>query len=122
LISKQEQLDAKIKSEINNGAILPHLRMLEAEKLKRQQLTEIKFVRKKHWKSFVLTASTINNEVTLVKPVLIENNTVNNRPELQLFDLQNEQIEISKQFQNNFTPSKCIWSGGLRKSGTKYAR
>jgi hypothetical protein len=46
------------------------------------------------------------------------------RPWLQLFDLQNEQIEISKNnFKKiNFTPSKCIWSGGLRKSGTKYAR
>ncbi|WP_339920345.1 TolC family protein [uncultured Flavobacterium sp.] len=103
LISKQEQLDAKIKevkSGIKYGAILPASeKVLEAEKLKiRQQLTEIKFDKKKALESLSsLTASTINNEVTLVKPVIDwKISTVNNRPELQLFDLQNEQIEISK--------------------------
>jgi outer membrane protein TolC len=103
LISKQEQLDAKIKevkSGIKYGAILPASeKVLEAEKLKiRQQLTEIKFDKKKALESLSsLTASTINNEVTLVKPVIDwKITTVNNRPELQLFDLQNEQIEISK--------------------------
>ena len=103
LISKQEQLDAKIKevkSGIKYGAILPASeKVLEAEKLKiRQQLTEIKFDKKRALESLSsLTASTINNEVTLVKPVIDwKITTVNNRPELQLFDLQNEQIEISK--------------------------
>jgi hypothetical protein len=45
--------------------------------------------------------STINENVALTKPVIEwEINTVNKRPELQLFDLQSEQIEISKtQFQ-----------------------
>lgn len=103
LISKQEQLDSKIKevkSGIKYGAILPASeKVLEAEKLKiRQQLTEIKFDKKKALESLSsLTASTINNDVTLVKPVIDwKITTVNNRPELQLFDLQNEQIEISK--------------------------
>ena len=103
LISKQEQLDAKIKevkSGIKFGAILPASeKVLEAEKLKiRQQLTEIKFDKKRALESLSsLTASTINDEVTLVKPVIDwKITTVNNRPELQLFDLQNEQIEISK--------------------------
>jgi outer membrane protein TolC len=103
LISKQEQLDAKIKevkSGIKFGAILPASeKVLEAEKLKiKQQLTEIKFDKKKALESLSsLTMSTINKDVTLVKPVIDwEISTVNNRPELQLFDLQNEQIEISK--------------------------
>jgi outer membrane protein TolC len=103
LISKQEQLDAKIKevkSGIKYGAILPASeKVLEAEKLKiRQQLTEIKFDKKRALQSLSsLTASTINNEVTLVKPVIDwKITTVNKRPELQLFDLQNEQIEIAK--------------------------
>jgi hypothetical protein len=45
--------------------------------------------------------STIDENVALTKPVIEwEINTVNKRPELQLFDLQSEQIEISKtQFQ-----------------------
>jgi len=103
LISKQEQLDAKIKevkSGIKFGAILPASeKVLEAEKLKiRQQLTEIKFDKKRALESLSsLTSSTINNEVTLVKPAIDwKITTINNRPELQLFDLQNEQIEISK--------------------------
>ncbi|MEZ7504474.1 TolC family protein [Flavobacterium sp. Arc2] len=103
LVSKQEQLDSKIKeiaSGIKFGAILPASeKVLEAEKLKiKQQLTEIKFDKKKALESLSsLTMSTINEDVTLVKSVINwEISTVNNRPELQLFDLQNEQIEISK--------------------------
>jgi hypothetical protein len=103
-MTKQEQLESKIKevkSGIKFGAILPASeKVLEAEKLKiRQQLTEIKFDRKEH-SSFDLV-STINENVALTKPVIEwEINTVNKRPELQLFDLQSEQIEISKtQFQ-----------------------
>jgi hypothetical protein len=46
-------------------------------------------------------------------------NTVNKRPELQLFDLQSEQIEISKtQFQNNL-PKVNAFAAGY---GTKHAR
>jgi hypothetical protein len=50
--------------------------------------------------------STINENVALTKPVIEwEINTVNKRPELQLFDLQSEQIEISKtQFQKSNLP------------------
>jgi outer membrane protein TolC len=103
LISKQEQLDSKIKevkSGIKFGAILPASeKVLEAEKLKiKQQLTEIKFDRKTALESLSsFTVSTINENVTLVKPVIEwEIDPKNKRPELQLFDLQSEQIEISK--------------------------
>jgi outer membrane protein TolC len=103
LMTKQEQLESKIKevkSGIKFGAILPASeKMLEAEKLKiRQQLTEIKFDRKRALESLSsLTVSTIDENVALTKPVIEwEINTVNKRPELQLFDLQSEQIEISK--------------------------
>jgi hypothetical protein len=41
--------------------------------------------------------STINENVALTKPVIEwEINTVNKRPELQLFDLQSEQIKSQK--------------------------
>jgi hypothetical protein len=40
--------------------------------------------------------STIDENVALTKPVIEWEITVNKRPELQLFDLQSEQIEISK--------------------------
>jgi hypothetical protein len=49
--------------------------------------------------------STINENVALTKPVIEWEITVNKRPELQLFDLQSEQIEISKtQFQKSNLP------------------
>jgi outer membrane protein TolC len=103
LVSKQEQLNSKIKeikSAIKFGAILPASeKVLEAENLKiKQQLIEIKFDRKRTLESLsLLTASPINENVTLLKPVIDgEINTVNKRPELQLFDLQKEQIELSR--------------------------
>lgn len=103
LISKQEQLDSKlkeVKSGMKYGAILPASeKVLEAEKLKiQQQLTEIKFDRKKALQSLsLLTVSTIDENITLVKPLInLAINRVNDRPELQLFDLQIEQIELSK--------------------------
>lgn len=126
LISKQEQLDSKIKevkSGIKFGAILAASeKVLEAEKLKiRQQLTEIKFDKKKALESLSsLTASTINNEVTLVKPVIDwKITTLNNRPELQLFDLQNEQIEISKNMisKNNLPRVNAFGQAGYGNPG-----
>jgi glutamyl-tRNA reductase len=101
-MTKQEQLESKIKevkSGIKFGAILPASE-LEAEKLKiRQQLTEIWSKRALESLSS-LTVSTINENVALKTCDWMEINTVNKRPELQLFDLQSEQIEISKtQFQ-----------------------
>ncbi|WP_016990485.1 hypothetical protein [Flavobacterium sp. ACAM 123] len=103
LLAKQQQLDSKIKevkSGIKFGAILPTSeKVLQAEKLKiKQQLTEIKFDRKRALESLSsLITSTINKNVTLVKPVIEwEINTENKHPDLQLFDLQSKQIEISK--------------------------
>jgi hypothetical protein len=67
--------------------------------------------------------STINENVALTKPVIEWEITVNKRPELQLFDLQSEQIEISKtQFQKKFTQSQCFCAGRLWKPRTKHAR
>jgi hypothetical protein len=58
--------------------------------------------------------STIDENVALTKPVIEwEINTVNKRPELQLFDLQSEQIEISKtQFQKVIYPKSMLLQAG----------
>lgn len=103
LVNKQEELLSKIKevkTGVQFGAILPASeKILEAENLKiKQQLTEIQFNKKRILENLAtLTVSPIEENVILANP----NNSVDftattNRPELQLFDLQNEQIELSK--------------------------
>lgn len=103
LVNKQEELLSKIKevkTGVQFGAILPASeKILEAENLKiKQQLTEIQFNKKRIIENLAaLTVSPVEENVILANP----NNSVDftsatNRPELQLFDLQNEQIELSK--------------------------
>ncbi len=103
LVNKQEELLSKIKevkTGVQFGAILPTSeKVLEAENLKiKQQLTEIQFNKKRILENLAtLTVSPIEENVILANP----NNSVDftaatHRPELQLFDLQNEQIELSK--------------------------
>jgi outer membrane protein TolC len=72
---------------------------LEAEKLKiKQVLTEIQFDKKRALENLsTLTYSTINENTILKTPKIeFDWNDENNRPELKLFDLQNEQIAVSK--------------------------
>ncbi len=103
LISKQDQLVSKIK-EVNTGikfgAILPASeKVLEAENLKiKQQLSEIQFDKKRLFENLSsLTFTTVSETVILQKPIIIaEETAVNNRPELKYFELQNQQIEASK--------------------------
>jgi outer membrane protein TolC len=103
LIAKDEQLDSKIKEVkvgVKFGAILPSSeKVLQAEKLKiKQQETEVNFDKKTALQSLSsLTYSTINEKVTLIRPQTVTAfNVENSRPELRLFDLQNEQINLSK--------------------------
>jgi outer membrane protein TolC len=103
LNNKQEQLLLKIKeikTGVRYGAILPiSEKVLEAENLKiKQQLYEIQFDKNRMLQNLsTLTYSALNENTTLiVPPFLVDKNKENNRPELKLYDLQNEQIEISK--------------------------
>lgn len=103
LVSKQEELFSKIKevkTGVQFGAILPASeKVLEAENLKiKQQLTEIQFNKKRILENLAtLTVSPIEENVILDYPKSsIDFTSGTNRPELQLFDLQNEQIELSK--------------------------
>jgi outer membrane protein TolC len=103
LITKQKQLDSKIKevkSGIEFGAILPTSeKVLEAENLKiKQQLSEIQYDRIRLFENLSsLTYSTISETTLLEKPVIAtEKNTTINRPELKYYELQDQQIEASK--------------------------
>jgi len=126
LLAKREQLKSKIaevKTGVKFGALLPASeKVLEAEDLKiQQQLSEIKFDKKKALESLsILTATPLEENTTLIKPILnLNSNTKNNRPELQLFDLQNEQIEISKTAinKNNLPKMKAFGQAGYGNPG-----
>lgn len=103
LINKQKQLESKInevKSGIQFGAILPASeKVLEAENLKiKQQLSEIQYDKKKLFENLSSITYTIIPETTeLDKPVIITPaNTAINRPEIHYFELQEQQIDVSK--------------------------
>ncbi|MNQ42025.1 Outer membrane efflux protein [compost metagenome] len=126
LISKQEQLLSKIKevqTGIKFGAILPASeKVLEAENLKiKQLLTEIQFDRKRmldNLSTFIYTP--LNENVSLQKPNIAADLTKdNNRPELKLFDLQNEQIEVSKEVisKNNLPKINAFGQAGYGNPG-----
>lgn len=126
LIVKQEQLNAKIKevkSGVKFGAILPASeKVLEAENLKiKQQIIEIQFDKKRFLENLAtLTFSAFDENTILEKPVFInENSNEANRPELKLFDLQNEQIEVSKDIisKNNLPKINAFGQAGYGNPG-----
>ncbi len=101
LITKQNTIHSKIrevKSGVKNGAILPSSeQVLEAELLKLEQaLTENSFQRIKEIQNLAgLTATIIEENAVLERPIIaIEANGT--RPEMKFFDLQQDQIEASK--------------------------
>lgn len=103
LISKTELLATKIKevrSGVKFGAILPASELiLEAELLKiNQHLTDIKFEKKTMFENLSqLTSTEIDSETKVVAPESSVLASENVRPELTFFDLQREQLDISKQ-------------------------
>ena len=102
LLSKNELLRSKVKevkSAVKFGAILPASeQVLEAEIIKiNQQLTEIKFEKIKLLNNLSeLTFTTIDSDTILLQPNFNFINTVATRPELVYYDLQNQQLEFSK--------------------------
>ena len=101
LFAKQNTIYSKIKevkSGVKNGAILPASeQVLEAELLKLEQaLTENSFQRIKEIQNLSsLTTTTIAENAVLERPITAfkANGT---RPEVKFFDLQQDQIEASK--------------------------
>lgn len=102
LISKNEVLLSKVqevKSGVKFGVILPASELiLEAEILKiKQQLTEIKFENIKMLQNLSeLTFTNIDSETIILSPQSITNQTNSTRPEITFYNLQNQQLEFSK--------------------------
>lgn len=126
LLLKQEQLNTKIKevkSGVKFGAILPASeKVLEAENLKiKQQLIEIQFDKKRFLENLAtLTFSTFDENTILEEAIFLnENSKDTNRPELKLFDLQNEQIEVSKEVisKNNLPKINAFGQAGYGNPG-----
>lgn len=126
LIAKQNQLISKVeevKSGVKFGAILPASeKVLEAENLKiKQLLTEIQFDKKRLLENLSsLIASKIDENSILVKPMEAVNYSVdNNRPELKLFDLQSQQIEVAKELlaKNNLPKINAFGQAGYGNPG-----
>ncbi|MEH6763378.1 MAG: TolC family protein [Aequorivita antarctica] len=104
LLSKMEQLDARLKEAnagVKYGAALPASeQMLKAELLKlKQQLSQINFDREKALKNLsLLIFQNLGNDTTLDNPdILVAPEIDSKRPELELFELQKTQLETSKE-------------------------
>lgn len=100
LESKKKLLSEKIKeikSAVKFGAVLPASeQVVEAEIIKiNQQLIDLNYDKKKFIQHLEqLTFSEIDENVVLEIPIISQSN--NSRPELSLFELQNQQIEASQ--------------------------
>ena len=104
LLSKMEVLDARLK-EINTGVkygtVLPASeQVLKAEQLKlEQQLSQITFDKQKALKNLsLLVFQDLDSNTILAKPfIFIAPEMESQRPELELFNLQETQLETSKE-------------------------
>lgn len=102
LLSKKELLLSKVqevKSGVKFGAILPASELvLQAEMLKiNQQLTEIKFENKKILQSLSeLTKTEIDSETVVLQPDFTSASNEVVRPEISLYNLQSQQLDLSK--------------------------
>lgn len=103
LFSKTEELSARIK-EVNTGvkygAVLPASeQILKAEQLKlEQQLSQINYDREKMLTNLsLLIFQNLDNNTTLKNPDVLITDTDSQRPELELFNLQETQLETSKE-------------------------
>lgn len=104
LLSKMEELDARLKEAntgVKYGAVLPASeQILNAEQLKlEQQISQTNFDRKKALNNLsLLLSQNIDANTTLSNPdVLVSSEIDSQRPELELFDLQETQLESSKE-------------------------
>jgi outer membrane protein TolC len=126
LLAKQKQLESKIKevkTGIQFGAILPASeKVLEAENLKiKQQLSEIQYDRKKLFENLSsITYTSILETTELDKPIITTpTNTAINRPEIQYFELQEQQIDASKKIltKNNLPKINAFGIAGYGNPG-----
>jgi outer membrane protein TolC len=103
LQAKEVQLKARIedvKAGVQYGTVLASSeKTLEAELLKlRQQFTELRYNKLDLLQRLsLLIGMELNSDVNLERPAVLMSETQSQRPEIQLFDLQKEQINYSSE-------------------------
>lgn len=102
LIAKRVLLEEKSKEiqvAVKFGAVLPASeQVIEAEIIKiNQQLNDLKYDQLKLWQNLeAIAGTTFNTNAKLAIPDNFSNENKALRPEIQLFELQNQQIEASQ--------------------------
>lgn len=118
LLTKQKTIHSKIKevkSGVKNGAILPASeQILEAELLKLEQvLIENSFQRIKELQNLAnITVTPLGVNAILENPI-IKLETKGTRPEIQFFDLQQDQLDASKNIISKYNFPKLYAFGQL---------
>ncbi len=125
LQSKKDFLTEKIKevkSAVKYGAILPSSEQVIAVELLKieQQMTDIQFEKSKMLQNLATLTYTKFEEATqFVQPEIKEITTQNSRPELALFDYQNQQMDALKSIvsKTNYPKITAFAQGGYGNPG-----
>lgn len=125
LNAKEEQLKARleeVQAGVKYGALLASSEQaLEAELLKiKQQFAELNYNRSALVQRLsLLIGKELSEDVKLTRPKVFLGATESQRPELQLFDLQQEQIDFSSQLlsKSNLPKVNAFAQGGYGNPG-----
>lgn len=125
LTAKEKQLNARleeVKAGVKFGALLASSEQsLAAELLKiKQQFTELDFNRSALIKRLsLLIGKELSADANLERPEVFMSETESNRPEIQLFDLQKEQVDYSSKLilKSNLPKLNAFAQGGYGNPG-----
>ncbi|MCM4172662.1 TolC family protein [Arenibacter sp. TNZ] len=125
LQAKEEQIKARIedvKAGVKYGTLLVSSeKTLEAELLKlKQQFTELKYNKRDLLQRLsLLIGRELSSEVNLVRPEVFIPEVNSQRPEIQLFNLQKEQIDFSSKLisKSNLPKINAFAQGGYGNPG-----
>lgn len=123
--AKEEQLKARIeevKAGVKYGTLLPSSeQILEAELLKiKQQATELSYSKSDLIQQLsLLVKKELQQNVNLVRPQVFLSDGEADRPELQLFELQKEQVDFSSKLisKSNLPKLNALAQGGYGNPG-----
>ena len=125
LSAKEEQLKSRIeevRAGVKYGSLLASSeQVLQAELLKiKQQFVELSYNRSALVQRLsLLIGKELSEDVNLARPEVLLNESESNRPELQLFDLQKEQIDFSSKLisKSNLPKINAFAQGGYGNPG-----
>ncbi|HCO81991.1 MAG TPA: TolC family protein [Arenibacter sp.] len=125
LQAKEEQLKARlqdVKAGVKYGTVLGSSeKTLEAELLKlRQQFTELRYNKLELLQRLsLLIGMELSSNVNLERPAVFISETESQRPEIQLFELQKEQIDFSSKLisKTNLPKINAFAQGGYGNPG-----